>query len=566
MGLNKSLVIPLALAALLAGCAPASAPGGSAPGAEPAKAGVKRVVAAINSSPKTISSDNLVAGSGTYQGGDSLEELLNGGLTNVDTNGRRLPLLAEAVPSAENGLWQILPNGTMTTTWKIKENARWHDGTPVTATDAVFTAALAQDKDLPVFSSRTWAYVQSIDTPDPRTITLNWKSTYIQADSMFEQLQPAHILQPTYQADKMAILAHPYWNTGFVGTGPFRLKEFAIDSHVAMSANDDFVFGRPKLDEIVVKFIPDVNTMMANLLAGEVELTLGRSISVGQGMELRQKWAGKGDIDIGFSNWIALWNQFLNPNPQVMLNVDFRRALVHSLNRQEMADVLMLGVTPVAETFVSPTEAVYKDIEPQIVKYPYDLRRSAQLIEGLGYTKGSDGLYRDAAGQTIPLEVRTSGGDDAQEAGILSVSDYFRRAGIASDPFLIPQAQRDDREFGATFPGTRLWRQNNSIYDLDRYTSAQATLPENRFSGSNRGRYMNPELDALIGKYQITVSEKDRVPLLGQIVHHMTDQVTIIDLWYNAEVIAVSSRLRNVGNKKTGEANQGWNAYTWDVV
>ena len=61
-----------------------------------------------------------------------------------------MPVLAEAIPSFENGLWKVFPDGQMETTWKIREGARWHDGTPFTSGDVLFTSKLEQDKELPV--------------------------------------------------------------------------------------------------------------------------------------------------------------------------------------------------------------------------------------------------------------------------------------------------------------------------------------------------------------------------------------------------------------------------------
>ena len=85
---------------------------------------------------------------------------------------------------------------------------------------------------------------------------------------------------------------------------------------------------------------------------------------------------------------------------------------------------------------------------------------------GPRYTRGADGLYRAAAGQTINLEVCSSGGDDTHEAGTFSVADELRRIGIASNPFLIPQSEPSDLAFNQNFPGLRLWRQPNDLYQL----------------------------------------------------------------------------------------------------
>jgi len=199
------------------------------------------------------------------------------------------------------------------------------------------------------------------------------------------------------------------------------------------------------------------------------------------------------------------------------------------------------------------------------VRYDYDPRRATQLIEGLGYVKGGDGAFRDPAGQPLSFEVRTSGGDDTHEVATIAVSDAYKRFGLGTEPFMIPQALRTDREYNATFPGVRVWRLPNDLGRADRYLSSEAGTPENRFNGGNRSRYMNPEFDALITKYMSTIPTAERTGWLRQIVHHMTDQVTILGLWYNTESIVIGNRLQNVSNKRTGEANQPWNAELWDL-
>lgn len=560
----------LILGMVVTGC---TSPGSSAGPAEAQKAeaqkaaGPKRITAAIMSDPAGISRVFITAGAGSYPGGDALEELLNAGLSRTDNQGLRLPQLAEAVPSLENGLWKVLPDGRMETTWKIRSDAVWHDGRPIASADVLFDARLEQDKDLPIFGVPEWELVESIHAVDERTVTLQWKQIFIRADSMFEVVRPKHIIEGPYAAeDKLSILSHPYWADEHVGAGPFKLRQWVRGSHVIAEAFDGYVLGRPKIDEITIKFIPDGNALIANILAGEVQLTLGRNLSLQQAMQLREHWR-EGGIDIGFTNWIALYPQFLNPTPPVLANVNFRRAIIHALDRQQLVETLQYGVVPLAHAFVNPTEPVYKEIEPSIVKYDHDPRRSMQLIEGLGYARGPDGLFQDATGQRLPLEVRTSGGDDTHEAGILAVSDYLRRVGVAAEPFAFPQAQREDRAANVSYPGLRLWRLPNGLWDLNRYHSSQAGTPENNFrQTSNRARYMNPELDALIDRYMATISAKDRSAILAQILQHQTDRVTVIGLWYNTEAIAVASRLDRVFAKKTGEGTQIWNAHEWDIA
>src|SRR2546421_5773876 len=99
-------------------------------GAAPAKVAPKRLVAAIQSEPKVLT-NTLVISSG-QPGVPELEEMLTQGLVDVDPEGTKVPVLAEAIPTLENGLWKLGSDGSMDTTWTIRPGVYWHDGNPVT--------------------------------------------------------------------------------------------------------------------------------------------------------------------------------------------------------------------------------------------------------------------------------------------------------------------------------------------------------------------------------------------------------------------------------------------------
>jgi ABC-type transport system substrate-binding protein len=96
---------------------------------------------------------------GSFSGASHMVRLASSGLTWTNDQGARVPQLADAVPTAENGLWKVLPDGRMETTWTIRSGAAWHDGTPVTSDDLAFTALVQQDPDLREFASETYGYV-----------------------------------------------------------------------------------------------------------------------------------------------------------------------------------------------------------------------------------------------------------------------------------------------------------------------------------------------------------------------------------------------------------------------
>src|SRR5439155_16163035 len=99
-----------------------------------------------------------------------------------------------------------------------------------------------------------------------------------------------HPLEDTYLTDTERFVLLPYWSRGFVGTGPYRVRDFVPGSAILLQAFDGYVYGRPKIDEIEVRFILELNALMTNLLAGSIELTLGRGFAVEQALQLREQW------------------------------------------------------------------------------------------------------------------------------------------------------------------------------------------------------------------------------------------------------------------------------------
>ena len=510
-----------------------------------------------------------IAGANRRPGYDALEELVSAGLANVDDTGKLRPQIAEQVPSLENGGWRLFPDGRMETTWSIRANARWHDGTRVSAGDVLFTAAIAQDPELAVFRDSSYAFIDRVEAPDSSTVTVTWRRPYIEADALFSASGtgvvplPRHILEPIYQTSKAQLLQHPYWAEEFVGTGPFKVGEWISGSSLTVQANDVYMLGRPRIDEIEVRFIPDPNTMLANVLSGEVELMMGRGLSVEQAVQVRSQWRG-GTSEIAPDAWVAVFPQMLNPRPAVIGETRFRAALLHAINRQEMVDTIQYGLVPVAYGLLNPADPDYPAVESSILRYEYDPRRSAELIEGFGFGRGHGGMYRDESGQALSVEIRTTG-DDIQAKSILAVSDYWQRAGVEVEQVTIPQARANDREYRSVRPGFELSRypSNSSIDGMQRYHSALAPLTENNYTGTNKSRWMNDEVDRLLDAYFATIPHPDRVQVLGRLVHVISREAVPLPLFYDARVALISHRLQNVAVKKSTGATEAWNAEAW---
>ena len=548
---------------LLAACAPAR-PGPAQSSASQAPSGPKRITATIMADPPALVQD--LTGFG-LRGTDAVEELVLSGLTTDDNRGVLRAVLAEAVPTVDSGRWLVHPDGRMEMSWRIREGARWHDSTPLTAEDLVFAARVGQDRDIPEFGDVGFSFVESVEAVDPRTVRVTWKSPFIEADRMFgtrafASPMPRHLLERPYIENKAGFTQLPYWSDEFVGTGPFRVREFARGSHLLLEANEQYVLGRPRIDILDIRFIPDPTTIVANMLAGTVELTLGKTLSVEQAIEVRNQWRD-GRVDLSPSNALSIYSQFLNPNPVVVTDLRFRRALLHAIDRQALVDSLLGGLSTVAHSFMFPGQEQYRDIEGRLTRYEYDSRRAGQIIEGLGYSRGADGFFRDPANQPLAVELRTYTVDINQKA-TLAVADSWQRVGVRVEPLVMSPQATQNNEYVFTYPAFLLQRYTSDVSGLKNLYSSRAPRPENNFRSGNVSRYVNAELDTLLDRFFLTIPAAERTQVLGGILHHIADNLTQMGLFFDAEPTMIANRLVNL-SARWPSATQAWNAHEWDV-
>ncbi len=563
----------LGLFSILASCAPASPAPTAQPGAPvPSRlAAPKRItVAMLGILPAFW--DDIAGRGGVVPGTGQFKGLASAGLVVLDEQNVVRPQLGEYVPSIEDGNWKVFPDGRMELVWKIRDGVRWHDGQPFTSADLLFSLDLARDKDIRVLGGPALELLDTVEAPDDRTLIVTWKKPYIAADAMFGIGSsgsrtsvgplPKHVLESQFRDNKANFGEWAYWTTEFVSTGPFKLREWVADSHVLLDAFPDYVLGRPKVDQIEVKFIPDPSTLLANVLAGAVDLTFSRAVSVEQAVSTRDRWS-EGKMVPYINGWTMMYPQLRAPTPALLGDPQFRRALTMAIDRQQLADILTAGLAPAADAIISPDQPEYPYVQSSIVRYPYDPARSGQILEGLGINKGADGMYSSAGGQRISIEIRTTT-NDANQKAMLAVADGFQRVGLGAEPVVIPVQRLQDSQYRATFPGLELVNQPHGADGFENLLhSANASIAERNYraptSSRNRGAYMNPDYDVLMERYTVTVPIAERMDVMAQLIRLQTDLQLVMGLYYSVDAIMMANKLQEVRPAAT------WNAHEWDV-
>jgi peptide/nickel transport system substrate-binding protein len=180
-----------------------------------------------------------------------VQDLVNAPLAYHDEADIVRPLLVEKLPSRDDGSWTILPDGGMITTYRLKPDLKWQDGHPLTAPDVVFAASTYVDEQVPVLKRTPESFMRSVSAPDDRTIRILWREPYAQAGSLAEDdlaPLPRHLLEGGYQQDKATYVNSPFWTSEqYIGSGPFRVKEWQKGINIVLTANPNFVLGPPKL-------------------------------------------------------------------------------------------------------------------------------------------------------------------------------------------------------------------------------------------------------------------------------------------------------------------------------
>jgi peptide/nickel transport system substrate-binding protein len=553
----------LAAVLFLTACGPGAPPMANGDASRQQEAAApKRVKAAIMGSAHTMYQKLNI--SNGVPGIEVLDELAGAGLARPDPYEELQALLAETVPSLANGLWQVFPDGRMETTWKLRRDAKWHDGAPFTAEDVLFTTRIERDRELPQFRERKYEFIESVEAPDSHTVVVKWREPYFEADQPFGVPLPAHILQePASTIPKPEFVNLAYWTEEFVGTGPYRVREFERGSHVILEAFDAYFLGRPKIDVIDVRFIPDPNTLLANVFAGDIELTLGRTFSPDQALDARTRWS-EGRVEFGPSYLHRIVTQLINPNPAIIGDVPFRQALYYAMDRQQISDSIFAGMTTVPRSVLVPNQPQYREIEPAIPGYDFDPRRAAQLIQSLGYAKGVDGFFVGPGGQRLGgVELRATAGDDSRLKILYAVADQWQRAGVGIDILVVPTQQNQDREYRARRPGFILTGGSAGVGQLLNFTGAEVPTRDNNWLGLNYASWVNPRYDDLYARYLVTIPRAERNQLITEMMQMLALEVPLYPVLFQVDATAIGNRITGV--TPFSSTVKAWNAHLWDV-
>jgi peptide/nickel transport system substrate-binding protein len=464
-------------------------------------------------------------------------------------------------------------NGKQVVTYKIRPDAVWSDGQPITAKDFEFTWRLQKSSDPKaggcpdLISTTGYDQIQSVESADnDKTATVTFAKPYSDWKALF-QLYPQHKMDKgDAQANCQAIKTGWKPSQGVpAASGPFKLEGSGIDVNkkiMTLTRNDKYVGEKPKLDRIILQGIGnDPGVSVKALRNNEVQVIYPQpQLDLVKNIK---------DLEPQVTSNIEFGLQFehmdFNTKDFHLAQKPVREAIAYALNRPDLVAKTVGQFDNRAQVlnnrlFVNNQPEYQDNSGGQYDKQ--DLAKAKSLLEGAGYTLGSDGVYAKQ-GKRLSLQMMTTQANPLREATIDVVTQQLKPAGIEIKKFLNPdifagKEKPKSLEGGQFQIALFAWvsnpfpSQNASIY----------SSPQGDNIGQNYSRAGDPRADALF-KQLSTATDPAKVKELGnQIDKILWENLYTIPLYQKPQLIAYSSNVTNVtGNAST--AGPLWAAEKW---
>ncbi|MBK8799552.1 MAG: hypothetical protein IPM07_26055 [Anaerolineales bacterium] len=267
----------------------------------------------------------------TSQNLTDIEITMVDGLIMSDNNNSYVPVLAKEIPTTENGGIVVKDDGTIEMTWNLHEGVKWHDGEEFTSADVCFTLDFIQSEaGQAVYNQTDYMGIIDCQMPDPYTVVFVWDKVSAAYATLFDTILPKHVLEG------QDVLTYDAYNRSPLGTGPFKFVEWKPGEYIRVEKNTDYWRGDeyPMIDEIVFSFIPDPNTRVNALKAGEYDIG---QILPNQVKEVQDLAGYKVDL-VPANSWIIFeFNVATERGQKLFSDPNVRKAIFHAIDRRPLS-------------------------------------------------------------------------------------------------------------------------------------------------------------------------------------------------------------------------------------
>jgi peptide/nickel transport system substrate-binding protein len=477
---------------------------------------------------------------------DDVVRLVFSGLSRYGNDGSIQGDLATSFTASEDGkVW----------TFRIREDATWHDGKPVIADDVIYTVALLQDRAYvgPYSDAFRGVKVERLDDHFVRFILPDAYGPF--AASTTVPLLPSHLLAKVDYAS----LPRVAFNQRPIGTGPFRVIE--VDPRQTVLARNDAFYRarpdrtRPYLDRLVLRSYPDTSQALTALGRGEIDGVGG--LSTGDAERAR----GLKNVSLysfGTNDFTAL---FLNMRPDKAMFRDrnVRQAIAKAIDRGRILQLAVDGRGAVADEFVPQSSWAYiRDV----TRYARSHEEAKTMLDEADWKDHDGDGIRDRAGVKLSFSITTSS-EPARVGAAAQISEDLAAIGMRVElkamPFteLVETAVRD-RAYDALLIGVSV------SGDPDPYSffhSSEIKDPGHNFSG-----YTTLALDRSLEAARRTTDQGKRREMYTSVFQTIATEVPVVFLYFSDYLYAQARQVQGLKIAPINDPRERfWNAEDWYV-
>ncbi|HEX6127697.1 MAG TPA: ABC transporter substrate-binding protein [Candidatus Limnocylindria bacterium] len=522
-------IVGLLLAACGASGTPSPAPASgaaSAPASEGEAPTGGTVRIGIGGSP-----DSLNPGNGLLTEAYTLYELVYDTPIAYTRDGDFVPELATEWSPSDDGL---------TWTMTIRDDAVFHDGTPVTAEDVAFSMQLYKDtEDFPYLPSYA-SYFETIEAPDETTVVLTTAEPIgnFESNIVFMYVLPKHIWEEVEDPID-------FENEEMIGSGPFKLIENEQGTFTRLGANTDYWNSPPHIDEVIFQTYSNADARVSALTNGEVDAisefpaTAVPALQNAENVEVHIADVGAGgDIRDILFNMVSPEDCPVDEGGvcsghPALQDVEVRRALAMAMDKQQIIDVALLGLGSQGVGMVPPGLGDY--FIGTDADYEFDVDAANAMLDDAGYedTDG-DGVRECLADQDCPtgdLTFRFNFPDDIDTAPREAelIAGMWEQVGVALEIGAL-DADTLTSICCPTFDyDVILWGWGS---DPDPGFLMSVTICDEIPTGYSETGYCDPEYDELYAQQGVEIDRDARVELIHEMQRKMLEDVPYIIPYY----------------------------------
>ncbi len=393
-----------------------------------------------------------------------LKELVYSGLVYIKPDYTPAPQLATSWDNPDPKTW----------IFHLRKGIKFHNGQELKAEDVKYSYDTVLDEKFASPLRSFYTPIQKTEVVDDYTVKFTLDSAY----GPFLSYMDLAIL-PKAVAEKQG----DQFGNNPIGTGPFKFVSWKRGDTIEFAAFDDYFEGRPKIDSVVFKIVPDNSARVVALEAGDLDLVQS-PLSPQDVTRMQSKQGVKvGRIPAAGYTYISL-----NTSDPILSDVKVRQALSYLVDRTQILNSIYKGIGQVAKGPIPPGMWAYTDDVPA---YNFDEAKAKALLDEAGWKAGADGI-RAKDGKPLKLTLRTHTEDPDRRQVIEVLQAEFTKVGIQADTNVIDFATLLNDMIASKYQFAVIGWLNLS--NPDRAMFRQFTIG----GTGNYGKYNNPDVDKLI--------------------------------------------------------------------